>query len=124
MPVSDFLTARPHRPLHPDVLLGLRDAAVLRRAAALVDLNIDSLPIAFSPHQRSERLAATRTTAELLLARLELLLPCPDCAGAGTDRRLECAQELGTLEARVASAASRAQIALSLQLRSPHLYAA
>jgi hypothetical protein len=53
---------------------------------------------------------------------VELLLPCPDCAG--TDRRLECAQELGTLEARLASAATRAKTALSLRLRSPHLYAA
>lgn len=122
MPHPDSLTARPHRPLHPDVLCELRDAAVMRRAAALLDIDIASLPIAFSPHHRSERLAATRTAAELLLARLELLLPCPDCAG--TNQRLECAQELGTLAARLASAASRAQIALSLQLRSPHPYAA
>ncbi len=122
--MPDFLTARPHRPLHLDVLLALRDAAVLRRAAALVDIDLDPLPIGFSPHHSSERLAATRTAAELLLARLEPLLPCPDCAGADTDRRLECAQELGTLEARLASAATRAQIALSLRLRSPGLYAA
>jgi hypothetical protein len=122
MPDPDFLTARPHRPLPLDVVRELRDAAVLRRAAALLDIDIASLPIAFSPHQSSERLAATRTAAELLLARLELLLPCPDCAVS--DRRLECAQELGTLEARLASAATRAQIALSLRLRSPDLYAA
>ena len=32
----------------------------------LLDIDIASLPIAFSPHHRSERLAATRTAAELL----------------------------------------------------------
>ncbi len=122
MPHPDSLTARPHRPLPPDVVRELRDAAVMRRAAALVDIDIDSLPLAFSPHVSAERLAATRTAAELLLARLELLLPCPDCAG--TDRRLQCAQELGTLEARLASAATRAQFALSALLRRPDLYAA
>jgi hypothetical protein len=124
MAVPDVLTARPHQPLHPDVVRELRDAAVMRRAAALVDIDITSLLVGFSPHHSNERLAATRAAAELLLARLEVLLPCPDCAGADLDRRLECAQELGTLEARLASAASRARIALFLRLRSPDLYAA
>ncbi|WP_336031010.1 hypothetical protein [Geodermatophilus sp. FMUSA9-8] len=122
MSVPHTLTARPHRPLPPDVVAELRDAAVMRRAAALVDIDIDELPITFSPHHGGERLAATRTAAELLLARLELLLPCPDCAG--TDQRLDCAQELGTLEARLAAAAARAQFALASLLRHPDLYAA
>jgi hypothetical protein len=122
MSVPDVLTTRPHQPLPMDVLLELRDGAVMRRAAFLLDIDIDQLPIAFSPHQRSERLAATRTAAELLLARLEQLHPCPDCAG--TDRRLDCAQELGALEARLGSAATRAKVALSLRLRSPDHFAA
>ena len=67
------------------------------------------LPLRWGPG--SAQLAVLRVTAELLLARLEETSgACSDCAGS--DRAMDCARELGTLEARLDALAHDAELVL------------
>ena len=109
-----------HQPWPSNRVATASDRAVLARAAALVGLPADRLPLPLPLHGRPgpEQLAVLRATAELLLARLEETSgACPDCAGS--DRAMDCARELGKLEARLAGLAHDAKLVLGWMAGPP-----
>ncbi|MGY1762334.1 hypothetical protein ACI79G_14930 [Geodermatophilus sp. SYSU D00779] len=100
-----------HQPWSAERVTGASDRAVLARAAALVGLPADHLPLPLRWGPGPAQLAVLRTTAELLLARLEETSgACPDCASSA--RAMDCARELGKLEARLAALAHGANLVL------------
>ncbi|MCW2699135.1 MAG: hypothetical protein JWQ45_670 [Blastococcus sp.] len=107
-----------HQPWSKDHVATLSDHGVLARAAALVGLPTDRLPLPLRWGNTPAQIAALRTAAELLLTRLEQTSgACPDCTG--TEQRLACAQELGRLEARLDALAHDAKLVLSWLEDSP-----
>lgn len=111
--------ARRHDPLADSTVRNFTDRGAAERAAALLGVDLSGCELALRPTAGAGQLAVTRTTAQLLLAGIQDLDPaCLDCTG--TDRAIDCARELGTLEARLGSLADRAALALSLLLAGPH----
>jgi len=101
-----------HQPWSKDHVATLSDHGVLARAATVLGLPTDRLPLPLRWGNTPAQIAAVRTTAELLLARLEETSgACPECTG--TEQRLACAQELGRLEGRLAALAHDAKLVLS-----------
>ncbi len=110
--------AEGHQPWPKHRVTALTDRGVLARAAALLGLPADELPLPLRWGSTPAQIATLRATAELLLARLEQTTgACPDCSR--TEHRLDCAQELGTLEARLAALAHDAKLVLSWMHESP-----
>src|SRR4051794_3985553 len=90
-----------HQPWSKDHVATLSDHGLLARAATLVGLPSDWLPLPLRWGNTPAQIAALRVTAELLLTRLEQSSgACSDCSG--TEHRLACAEELGRLEGRLA----------------------
>ncbi|MGY1814338.1 hypothetical protein [Blastococcus sp. SYSU D00820] len=112
MPVLPFPpVVNSHQPWPTDHVNGASDQAVLARAATLVGLPADHLPLPLRWGPGPTQLAVLRTTAELLLARLEETSgACPACAGS--EQAMDCARELGKLEARLAALAHDAKLVL------------
>jgi hypothetical protein len=107
-----------HEPWHEDRIANLSDRGVLARAATLLGLPAERLPLPLRWQPIPGQLAVLRATAEVLLARLEESTgACPDCAD--TEQRLNCARELGTLEARLAALAHDAKLVLGWLEESP-----
>jgi hypothetical protein len=107
-----------HEPWDKDRVATLSDRGVLARAATLLGLPAEQLPLPLRWEPVPGQLAVLRTTAEVLLARLEQTTgACPECAD--TERRLDCARELGTLEARLAALAHDAKLVLGWLEESP-----
>jgi len=107
-----------HEPWHKDRVATLSDRGVLTRAATLLGMSAEQLPLPLRWHPLPGQLAVLRTTAEVLPARLEETTgACPECAA--TERRLDCARELGTLEARLAALAYDAKPVLGWLEESP-----
>ena len=107
-----------HEPWHKDRVATLSDRGVLARAAALLGLPTQRLALPLSWQPIPGQLAVLRATAEVLLARLEESTgACPACAD--TEQRLDCARELGTLEARLAALAHDAELVLGWLEESP-----
>jgi hypothetical protein len=101
-----------HQPWSSDRVATLSDQGVLARAAALLGLSPDRLPLPLRWGPDPAQIALLRTAAELLLTRLELSTgACADCTG--TEQRLDCARELGRLEARLSALAHDAKLVLS-----------
>lgn len=106
-----------HQPW-PNVVDTLSDHGVLTRAAAVLGLPADRLPLPLHWGNTPAQIAVLRTTAELLLTRLEQSSgACPDCTG--TELRLACAQELGRLEARLARLGRDAKLLLGWLDQAP-----
>ena len=111
-PVPSTLDVHGHQPWSSDRIAALSDRGVLARAAALLGLPAGQLPLPLHWGAGPAQIAALRTTAEVLLTRLEQSTgACPDCAGM--ERRLDCARELGRLEARLSALAHDAKLVLS-----------
>ena len=107
-----------HQPWPADHLTSASDRTVLARAAALVGLPADQLPLPLRRGPGPAQLAVLRTTAEVLLARLEETSgACPACAGS--ERAMDCAHELGKLEARLAALAHDAKLVLGWMAAPP-----
>ncbi len=107
-----------HQPWSKDHVATLSDHGVLARAAALVGLPADRLPLPLRWGDTPAQVAALRVTAELLLSRLEQTSgACPDCTG--TEQRLACAEELGRLEGRLAALAHDAKLVLGWLQQGP-----
>jgi hypothetical protein len=107
-----------HQPWPSDRIAALSDRGVLARAAALLGLPTGELPLPLRWGPGPAQIAALRTTAEVLLTRLEQTTgACPACAGM--DQRLDCARELGRLEARLAALAHDAKLVLSWLEETP-----
>ncbi len=107
-----------HQPWHKDRVATLSDRGVLARAATLLGMPAEQLPLPLRWQPFPGQLAVLRTTAEVLLTRLEQTTgACPECAD--TEQRLDCAQELGTLEARLAALAHDAKLVLGWLEESP-----
>lgn len=110
MSVLPFQSVDSHRP-SPERVPTLSDQGVLARAAALLRLPTGQLPLPLRWGPSPAQIAVLRTTAELLLTRLEQTSgACPDCVG--TEQRLDCARELGRLEARLSALAHDAKLVL------------
>lgn len=107
-----------HEPLAVASVIAMPDALAVARAASLVGGGKCSVAARLAGLEQSP--AVCRTVAELLLARL-ILLPgaCDDCSAG--PQELPCASELGALEARMASIADNARLALRSTLLSPCL---
>ncbi|MCF6743539.1 hypothetical protein E9529_04475 [Blastococcus sp. KM273128] len=100
-----------HEPWPSDRVVTASDQAVLTRAATLVGIPSRVLPLPLRWGPGPAQLAVLRVTAELLLSRLEESTgACPDCAGS--DLAMECARELGKLEARLDALARDAELVL------------
>lgn len=107
-----------HRPWHKDRVTALSDHGVLARATAVLGLPTEQLPLPLRWGTSPAQLAVLRTTAEVLLARLEQTTgACSDCAH--TEQRMDCARELGKLEARLAALAHDAKLVLGWLEESP-----
>jgi hypothetical protein len=107
-----------HQPWPAERVATLSHRALLARAAELLGLPADQLPLPMPWGPGPAQLAVLRTTAELLLARLELTTgACPDCDR--TDASLLCARELGTMEARLAALAHDVRLVLGWVQDSP-----
>ena len=107
-----------HQPWSSDRIAALSDRGVLARAAALLGLPAGQLPLPLHWGAGPAQIAALRTTAEVLLTRLEQSTgACPDCAGM--EHRLDCARELGRLEARLSALAHDAKLVLSWLEETP-----
>jgi hypothetical protein len=101
-----------HQPWPSDRIATLSDRGVLARAAALLGLPTEQLPLPLHWGPGPAQIAVLRTTAEVLLTRLEQSTgACPDCADM--EQRLDCARELGRLEARLSAIAHDAKLVLS-----------
>ena len=100
-----------HRPWPADRVVTASDQAVLVRAASLVGVSPRLLPLPLRWGPRPAQLAVLRVTATVLLSRLEETSgACSDCAGS--DRAMDCARELGKLEARLDALAHDAELVL------------
>jgi hypothetical protein len=107
-----------HQPWPSDRIAALSDRGVLARAATLLGLPTERLPLPLSWGPGPAQIAALRTAAEVLLTRLEQSTgACPDCAGM--EQRLDCARELGRLEARLSALAHDAKLVLSWLEEAP-----
>lgn len=117
MSVLPFQVVEVHHP-RPTGVATLSDHGVLARAAALLGLPTGRLPLPLRWGPSPAQIAALRTTAEVLLSRLEQTTgACADCQG--TEQRLDCAQELGRLEGRLSALAHDAKLVLSWLEESP-----
>ncbi|MGY1651751.1 hypothetical protein [Geodermatophilus sp. SYSU D01119] len=100
-----------HRPWPADRVATASDQAVLARVADLVGIPAHLLPLPLRWGPGPAQLAVLRVTAEVLLSRLEETSgACSDCAGS--DRAMDCARELGKLEARLDALAHDAELVL------------
>lgn len=100
-----------HQPWCRGHVQSLSDHGVLARAATVLGLPTEQLPLPLRWGATPAQLAALRTTAEVLLARLEQSTgACPDCIH--TEQRMDCAWELGKLEARLEALAHDAKLVL------------
>ncbi len=100
-----------HRPWPADRVATASDQTVLVRAASLVGISTRLLPLPLRWGPGPAQLAVLRVTAALLLARLEETSgACSDCAGS--ERAMDCARELGKLEARLDALARDAELVL------------
>lgn len=113
------LAPQPHRPLPQPTVIGMPDAQALARAALLTgQLGVERLPLHVRPDSPAASLAVTRTAVLLLHVRLQQLYPaCPWCMASGT--AVDCARELGALEARLAALADHARRSLCQVLNEP-----
>lgn len=100
-----------HQPWPAERVATLSHRALLARAAELLGLPADRLPLPMPWGPGPAQLAVLRTTTELLLAQLEQTTgACPYCDR--TDESLLCARELGTMEARLAALAHDVRLVL------------
>ena len=116
LPVPSVVTA--HQPWPSDRISALSDRNALARAAALLGLPAAHLPLPLQWGPGPAQVAALRAVAEILLTRLEQTWgACPDCEE--TEQELDCARELGRLEARLMALANDAKLVLSWMEESP-----